>query len=270
MPKLLRMPEVAANMAQAMLQEWAVPENAPFTATDAIATVETEKAVVDIEAETDGVILRTLVPGGTQVEVGAPIALLGDPGEKVPDVDAALADLGVVAGSTTREVPDPEGGTANTETTAVQTEAGAANTDGPGVDGADGHRIFASPLARRLARESGLPLETIRGTGPRGRVLRRDVEAATVPPPAAPPAPAQLPTTGSADYTDVPHTRMRRAIADRLSHSKQTIPHFYLRAAVRADALLHLRAELNDGSAPKVSVNDLVVKAVGRAHALVP
>ena len=116
MARLLRMPEVAANATEAVLADWTVPENASFAAEDTIATVETEKAVVDVEAEEPGVVLKTLVPPGAQVEVGAPIAVLGDPGEQVADIDALLAQFGVVETlppaavvPERREVPDPEG-----------------------------------------------------------------------------------------------------------------------------------------------------------------
>jgi pyruvate dehydrogenase E2 component (dihydrolipoamide acetyltransferase) len=288
MPKLMRMPEVAANTTEAVLAEWAVAERAEFTAQQVIATVETEKAVVDVEAEDGGVLLRTLVPAGSQVEVGAPIALLADPGERVDDVDAALAELGVVADAPAvaperRLVPDdPEGGTAATSgphdgvPEPVPPAAGAAADGGPTANGAattDGGRIFSSPLARRLAREAALPLEAISGTGPRGRILRRDVEAAIAAGPAAGAAATAAhpaPTAADATYTDVPHSRMRRAIANRLTESKRTAPHFYLRATLRVDALVRMRAQLNDGTGPKVSLNDLVVKAVARAHTLVP
>jgi pyruvate dehydrogenase E2 component (dihydrolipoamide acetyltransferase) len=243
MAHLLHMPEIAANATEAVLQEWSVAERAGFAAGEALATVETDKALVEIEAEADGVILEWLVPAGAQVEVGAPIAVLGDPGEQVDDIGALRAALGVAAD----RVPP-------------------AATEG---------RVFASPLARKLARAAGLSVAEIPGSGPGGRIVRRDVEAAVAqrtaagaaagppaPPPPSPPAPVR--------YTEVPHTPTRRVIAARLTESKQTVPHFYLRATVDAGRLLSLRAELNDGAEQRVSVTDLVVKAVARAHTLVP
>jgi pyruvate dehydrogenase E2 component (dihydrolipoamide acetyltransferase) len=236
------MPEIAANATGAVLQDWSVAERAGFAAGEALATVETDKAIVEIEAEADGVILEWLVPAGAQVEVGAPIAVLGDPGEKVDDVGALRAALGVAAD----RVPPATGG-----------------------------RVFASPLARKLAREAGLSVDEISGSGPAGRIVRRDVEAAVaqrtaaVPLAPAPPAPAPS-APAPAPYTEVPHTRTRRVIATRLTESKQTVPHFYLRATVDAGRLLSLRAELNEGAEQRVSVTDLVVKAVARAHTLVP
>jgi pyruvate dehydrogenase E2 component (dihydrolipoamide acetyltransferase) len=261
MARLLRMPGVAANATEAVLQEWTAEEGAHVSAQEPIATVETEKAVVDIEAEGEGVVLKRLVPAGSQVEVGAPIAVIGEPGEQVDDVDALLAELGV--GVETAPPDDPEGGTANTGTGTLPSPAEAQQVAQQVTETNGEHRgrIFSSPLARRLAREAGLAVEEIRGSGPHGRILRRDVEAAV--------AGLEQPAA-KAPYTDIPHTKMRRAIAGRLTESKQTTPHFYLRATIDARRLLRLRRELNDSADVKVSLNDLVVKAVARAHTLVP
>lgn len=272
MAHLMRMPEVAANATEAVLAEWLVSENAGFRAQEPIATVETEKAVVDVEAEADGVVLKTLVAPGAQVEVGAPIAVIAGPGERVEDLATLLAELGV-AESTAQVVagrqdvparPDPEGG-----------------RNGDGGHGPDG-RVFASPLARRMAREAGLAVEDLDGTGPRNRVLRRDVEralaarrggAASARPvrDEEPASPRSLPAgVEQSGVTEVPHSRIRRATAARLTESKQTAPHFYLRATLRVDRLLRLRTELNEGREAPVSLNDLVVMAAGAAHREVP
>lgn len=303
MASLLRMPEVAANATEAVLQDWTVAENVAFGAEDAIAVVETEKAVVDVEADEPGVILRQLVGPGAKVEVGAPIALLGKPGEQLDDVDAVLVELGLAGDVTAGEVSavevpvgevavparrtvpdDPEGGTANTGggdglelSEAARYQRVDQLRETPGRENA---RIFSSPLARRLAKDAGLQLEEIDGTGPRGRITRRDVEAAAASrsePEARVVSPSPVgagrPVAGTPDaatYTEVPHTRMRRAIATRLTESKQHTPHFYLRGTARVDALLELRAALNEDAGAAVSVNDLVVKAVARAHLLVP
>jgi pyruvate dehydrogenase E2 component (dihydrolipoamide acetyltransferase) len=271
MPRLLRMPEVAAGAAEAVLAEWLVAERAEFAAADTLATVETDKAMVDVEADDAGVLLSTLVAPGAHVEVGAPIAVLGQPGEEVPDIGAVLADLGVTAPATPAEPATPAAAPAPAPAAARPAAAGPA---GPGGNG----RVFASPLARKIARQSGVAVETITGTGPGGRILRRDVEAAIAAQPAAPPTaapPAAAPAARSAaarDGEDIPHSRQRRAIAARLTESQQTVPHFYLRATVRADRLVALRAEINTGLADgaRVSVNDLVVKAVAAAHQRVP
>ena len=128
MARLLRMPEVAANATEAVLADWTVAERSAFADRDTIATVETEKAVVDVEADGDGVVLKTLVPPGAQVEVGAPIAVLGDPDEQVADLTALLAELGVAEPEAPvvperRDVPDPEGGTAETGSSAPSLDA---------------------------------------------------------------------------------------------------------------------------------------------------
>jgi pyruvate dehydrogenase E2 component (dihydrolipoamide acetyltransferase) len=181
MARLLRMPEVAANATEAVLADWSVPENTAFAAQDSLATVETEKALVDVEADQAGVVLKALVPPGSQVEVGAPIAVLGDPGEQVADLDALLAELGVADTpapkmAERRDVPDPEGGTASTHPSAPPVETAQPAEPVQAAERANGNRVFASPLARKLAKDAGIPVEEIDGTGPRQRILRRDVE----------------------------------------------------------------------------------------------
>jgi pyruvate dehydrogenase E2 component (dihydrolipoamide acetyltransferase) len=266
MPRVLRMPEVAANATEAVLAEWMVAEHATFAATDTIATVETEKALVDVEAEEAGVVLKTLVPAGAQVEVGAPIAVLGDPGEQVTDLAALLAELGVSEPVATtvperRDVPvDPSSAAPLVEP--VQPVQPVVTPERP-----PNGRVFASPLARKLAKEAGLGIEEIDGTGPRNRVLRRDVEQAV----ASRSAPMPVQTPGSvAELVETPHTPLRRATAGRLQESKRDAPHFYLRSTVRADRLVALREEVNEGAETRISLNDLVIKAVAAAHQAVP
>ena len=301
MPELLRMPEVAAAQTSAVLASWPIAVDTRFSAGDVVATVETDKAVVDVEAESDGVLLRTLVPVGTEVAVGTAIALLARPDERVDDVDAVLTRLGIAADRAPAEVPVRTGAPVPQGAAAAGPGPVAGGIPGTGAP-SNGHgRRFASPLARRLAGEAGLLLTDLDGTGPGGRIIRRDVEAALarrVAPeeadvheasPAAPvpepvariasraPEEAELATQqgrnghfGPSDHTDQPLSRMRRAVAARLTESKATVPHFYVRGSARVDALLRMRAELNDGAEVRVSVNDLVVKAVARAHRLVP
>jgi len=228
---------------------------------------------VDVEADDAGVVLKTLVAPGAHVEVGAPIAVLGQPGEDVADLGAVLAELGVAAAAPAAPAP-----------AAPAPAASAPAASAAPVSAAGNGRVYASPLARKIARQSGVAVETITGSGPGGRILRRDVDAAiaarpAAPPVAAPPAPAPAPAApvagagaGAAPGADIPHSRQRRAIAARLTESKQTAPHFYVRATIRAARLVALRAEINaalDGGA-RVSLNDLVVKAVAAAHQRVP
>jgi pyruvate dehydrogenase E2 component (dihydrolipoamide acetyltransferase) len=253
MARLLRVPEISAGSTEAVLAAWPFAENVRYSATDVIAVVETAKAAIDIEAEEDGVILRRLVGEGAIVTVGQPIALIGMPGESADGIE---------------------------ETLRAQVVASARP---PAVSAAPAamERIFASPLARRLARDAELNLGAIAGTGPAGRIMRRDIEqairtaeAGTGQERATAPVSAAAGTAsrpGPAGYTPVPHSRARQAIAARLAESKQTVPHFYLDGIARAGKLLRLRAQLNDGTSPvRVSVNDLVLKAVARAHQLVP
>jgi pyruvate dehydrogenase E2 component (dihydrolipoamide acetyltransferase) len=261
-PTLLRMPAIAAGAESAVLAEWQVQEDVPFGKSDAIAVVETDKAAVEIEADEPGVILRFLVSSGATVEVGAPIALSGTPGETVSDVDAALRELGL-------------GPVGEDVTAAAPPSTAAAAQSGRG------DRVFATPLVRRLATTAGLDLRSVSGTGPNGRIVRRDIQslltapAVQEPPVQQTPAPTEEPAAvvdrGSLDaFVDVPHSRIRAAIASRLVESKRSAPHFYLRGSCRVDTLLALRADLNAGGIIKVSVNDLIVKAAARAHALVP
>jgi pyruvate dehydrogenase E2 component (dihydrolipoamide acetyltransferase) len=263
-PHLLRVPEIAANDTEATLISWPVAENAAYARSDVIAVVETSKAVVDVEAEADGVVLKRLVTEGTDVGVGDPIAVLGAPGESVTDLAAALRELGVGEGA--EAVAEPAA-----EALATLTPQAAVN---------DGGRLFASPLARRMARDGGLTLADLTGTGPGGRIVRRDVEQALTratpttngdSPASVTAAPEPVAPSEPTGYVDVPHSKSRRAVAERLSESKRTVPHFYLRGTARVDALLALRRELNESNpGVRISVNDLIVKAVARAHVLVP
>ncbi|MFJ1722554.1 2-oxo acid dehydrogenase subunit E2 [Streptomyces sp. NPDC086993] len=270
MAELFRMPAVAADAATAVLSAWQVAEGASFTKDDALVSIETDKAEVDVAAEQDGVLLKTLYEAGVEIEVGDPIAVLGAVGEQAGDLDALLAGLGVVAPgeapkAVRRDVPE--------EPVAQPVAAPASGAP------ERGGRVFSSPLARRLAREAGLDIEALTGTGPGGRIVRRDVDAAVAarrtpePQPAPTPAAAVPRTAAPADtgaHEDIPHSRMRRAIARRLTESKQHTPHFYLRATCAVDELLALRQRINAVSPVKVSVNDLLIKAVATAHTQVP
>jgi len=275
MAHLLRVPEISAGTTEAVLATWPVAENSPYSATDVIATVETAKAVIDIEAEENGVILRRLVPEGADVAVGQPIALIGAPGESADNIEDELRAQGITpdAPAAADAAPDPAA-----PAPAAQADLPAASANGAPA------RIFISPLARRLARTADLDLGDISGTGPNGRIMRRDVERAVravaadqaeaqpQPQPQAPPeTPAAVTPPASANYSEVPHSRVRRAIASRLTESKQTVPHFYVSGSARAGQLLRLRAELNEGASPvRISLNDLIIKAVARTHQLVP
>lgn len=286
MADLLRMPEVAAGSTTAVLSGWPVTEGASFRTGDSLVVVETEKAEVDVPATTNGNLLRTLVPVGAEVEVGSPIAVIGEAGEEVADLDALLVSLGVAAPAPfaeaeRRDLPDP----APPAPTAPEAPA-PAHPQQPSQG-----RIFSSPLARRTAREAGIALESVTGTGPGGRVVRDDVTRAiaaqraqpapSTPAPTAPPAPATAETPpvpvrqaaepgAATPYEAIPHSRIRRAIAARLTRSKQHAPHFYLKGQVHVGELLSLRQQLNAAGDVKISVNDLLLKAIAKAHLQVP
>lgn len=257
MPTMVRMPEVLANAGEAVIQTWLVSEGQEIAIGDPLAEIETEKAVVEYVSEVDGIVGRLIAEAGATIAVGEPIAVVLAPGETMADVDAAPDDVA--------ESPTPE-----PELVAVGAAVPAA--------AANGRRLFATPLVRKLARERGIELETVTGTGPGGRIVRRDLERLPVaaPAPAEPtsaPQPVHTPAavaSPTAGYTDVPLTPMRKAIARRLSESKSTVPHFYVTADCRVDELITLRRNVNESSTVKVSLNDFVLKAVAGALVEVP
>lgn len=254
MATLLRMPEVAANATHAVLAAWNKQVGDAVAAGEVLADIESDKAVVELAADEAGTIGHLLVAAGQEVEVGAPIAVLLAPGETVADVAALLAASGSAAA------------VGLAQDVAPMAERRAATPTAPVG------RLFASPLARRLARERGIDLATCVGSGPNGRIVKRDVEAAC--PVAAPAAPAAAAVAAPAAFHEKPHSAMRRTIARRLSESKSSIPHFYLTVDCRMDALLALRAGMNAASATratrKISVNDFIVRAAALALREVP
>jgi pyruvate dehydrogenase E2 component (dihydrolipoamide acetyltransferase) len=267
MATILRMPEVLANATEAVVSTWTVEVGQSFSTGDTLAEVETEKALVDLPAEQDGILGRILAKPGDSTQVGAPIAVLIAEGETEADIDAALGAFADPA-SAPEATSSPETGPSSasgTKTTPVPEATPVPElVEGPST------RLFISPVARIRARENGVDPGTIRGTGPGGRIVRVDVEAAISAKPAAPSAAPSTPTESGAGYTAIPHTGMRKAIARRLTESKSTVPHFYLTTDCRVDALLALRAQANATSPVKISVNDFVVKAVAAAFADVP
>ena len=263
MATLLRMPEVAANATHATLAAWSKKEGEPIAAGDCLAEVETDKAIVEISADSAGVMGQWLVPAGQEVEVGAPIAVLLAAGEAAADVQALLQAAGGVATAPAAAAASAVPGTPAPAATTAQ---------------ASGERLRASPLARRLAAQRGVDLSRLQGSGPGGRIVKIDVEraqaAAPAPAPASAPvaaAPAAAPAgSGASAFTEVPHSSMRRTIARRLAESKSTIPHFYLTVECRMERLLALRTEINASASRKISVNDFIVRAVAVALREVP
>ncbi|MDQ1551293.1 MAG: hypothetical protein QOD50_715 [Actinomycetota bacterium] len=261
MATILRMPEVLANATEAVVSTWTVEVGASFSAGDTLAEVETEKALVDLPAEQDGILGRILAKPGDSTQVGAPIAVLISSGETEADIDALL-------GSTPASDPGPASALAPAPASASAATPVPEPIPVPElVEGSK--RLFISPIARIRARENGVDLTAIRGTGPNGRIVRVDVEAA-ISARLAPSPTRAVATESGAGYTAIPLTAMRKAIARRLTESKSTVPHFYLTADCNVDALLTARAQANELSPVKLSVNDFVVKAVAAAFTDVP
>ena len=336
MPINVTMPALSPTMEEGNLAKWLVKEGDKVSSGDVLAEIETDKATMEVEAVDEGVVARIVVPAGTEgVKVNAVIAILAAEGEEASNVgdgpsgnggikkpaDAAAspdvaADDVVVGSIEDAEDPDKRGYGRSADTSAgasggaapersADAKAVAAGTSA----GAGSDRIIASPLAKRIAKEAGIDLASVAGSGPRGRIVKSDVEAAvtsgsTSQAQAGAQKPAEPPAQGRADapaaasvkpqsdeqimklfaegsYETIPHDGMRKTIARRLVEAKSTIPHFYLTVDCDLDALLALRMQLNaaapvvkseggDKPAYKLSVNDMVIKAMAMALKAVP
>lgn len=281
MATIITMPAVVADATQAAIQQWLVAVGDTIAAGQPIAEIETEKATVELEAESHGTVGRLLIEAGTSVEVGEPIAVLIEPGEDESSIDRQIAAAG---GATQSESQQPVPSDTEAPTLTASGEAPV-----PVQSGSAHERVFSTPIARKLAKDAGVDVRDVNGSGPQGRILRRDVELALSRPArtatttlaadsAAAAEPSISPTVervpaSRVDYEDIPLSGMRRAIARRLSESKTTVPHFYLSIDISMDPLLALRRQVNDGFAStglKVTVNDLVLKALGGALADTP
>ena len=287
MPTEILMPALSPTMEEGTLAKWLVKEGDSVASGDLLAEIETDKATMEFEAVDEGVIGKILVPEGSEgVKVNTPIAVLLEEGESADDIAAAAAGA---------SEPPSEAASAPASGAGAPSPApgSAAKAAPPAPAGADGGRIFASPLARRLAAEKGLDLAAIKGSGPRGRIVKADILAAdqgaaradgAAAAKAAAPAPATAPAAGPStdailktyegrEFEEVKLDGMRRTIAARLTEAKQSIPHFYLRRDIRLDALMAFRAELNaklESRGVKLSVNDFIIKACALALQQVP
>lgn len=299
MPTNILMPALSPTMEKGNLAKWLKKEGDTIKSGDIIAEIETDKATMEVEAVDEGILARIVVPEGTaDVAVNEIIGVIAAEGEdakaapakaeapkaEAPKADAAKSEVPAKAEVETRQP--------------AMTAVAGLNTAGKSVSG---DRPFASPLARRLAKEAGLDLSKVQGSGPHGRIVEKDIEtaktgggakaapatAASGPAAASKPAAAPLASGLSDDavrklfapdsYEEIPHDGMRKTIARRLTESKQTIPHFYLTVDCELDALLKLRGELNDAAPQKdgkpgykLSVNDMVIKALALALRAVP
>jgi len=259
------MPALSPTMTEGTLARWLKAEGDRVAAGDVIAEIETDKATMEVEAVDEGILGRIIVAEGTEgVAVNTPIAVLVEDGEAVPDAAAAASSPQVKQTA----APAHESG----EKTASPVQKSEPVSEVP--------RVKASPLARRVAKTDGVDLASVTGTGPNGRIVRRDVEQAKAAPMVAPAdtvRPQQtLPPVSAGGVTRVPNSSMRKVIARRLSESKQTVPHFYVSVDVELDALLALRSRLNAASPGegegqfKLSVNDMLIKASALALRRVP
>ena len=310
MPTPILMPALSPTMEVGTLSKWLVKEGDTVQSGDVIAEIETDKATMEVEAVDEGKVGKLLVSEGTaDVPVNEPIAMLLAEGEDASALEGAAAPAAKKADAAPAPAEKPAAEKPAAEKAPEKSEAAPASP-APKANGAatgDSGRVFASPLAKRMAEADGLDLSAIEGSGPHGRVVKRDVEAAKASggaakaaapaeaggaPSAAPKAaaaPAGAPMQGMTDaqirasfpegsFEELPHDGMRKTIARRLTESKQTVPHFYLSVDVELDALLKLRGELN-ASAPKdadgkpaykLSVNDFVIKAMALSLKAVP
>ncbi|MBZ9998421.1 MULTISPECIES: pyruvate dehydrogenase complex dihydrolipoamide acetyltransferase [unclassified Mesorhizobium] len=311
MPINITMPALSPTMEEGNLSKWLVKEGDKVSPGDVIAEIETDKATMEVEAVDEGTVAKLVVPAGTEgVKVNALIAVLAAEGEDASAAaksggDAAPAKAEPPKAETSKTEtptsPSDGGGRAAGEPTAATPTPAGRPADPPHKGEGEG-RTFASPLARRIAKEAGVDVSAVTGTGPHGRVVRADVDAAiagggakaapAAKAPAGAPAAAPAPVKAMSDdqvlklfeegsYELVPHDNMRKTIARRLVEAKTTIPHFYLTLDCELDALLSLRTQLNaaapvkktdKGEAPayKLSVNDMVIKAMAMALKAVP
>ena len=294
MPTPIKMPALSPTMEEGTLAKWLVKPGDKVEAGDIMAEIETDKATMEFEAVDEGTIASIAVEEGTEgVKVGTVIAMLAEEGEDLDEAAAAAPSDASEAGD------DETAGAAEADTGAKDEPAKAAprasaeparaaietDTKAPAAPKDDsGGRIIASPLARRIAEQKGVDLAGVTGSGPRGRIVKADVEGletgaapakaeGSSPAASAPPKPATLGGDLDAPYEATKLNNVRKVIARRLTEAKQTIPHIYLTVDVRLDALLDLRKQLNsslEADGVKLSVNDLLIKALARALQRVP
>ena len=278
MPTEILMPALSPTMEEGTLAKWHVKEGDKVSSGDIMAEIETDKATMEFEAVDEGVMGKILIAEGTEgVKVNDVIAILLEDGESADDIAATPAAEPAAQPAATAEAA-PAGGSDKVAPPA------------PAAPVKDGNRVFATPLARRIAADKGLDLAAIAGSGPYGRIVKADVESATATPKAAAPTAAKaeapaatlaagpstdavLKTYADRPFEEVKLDGMRKTIAARLTEAKQSVPHFYLRRDINLDALMKFRAQLNkqlEGRGVKLSVNDFIIKACALALQQVP
>ncbi|MCX5614045.1 pyruvate dehydrogenase complex dihydrolipoamide acetyltransferase [Bombella saccharophila] len=251
------MPALSPTMTEGTLARWVKKEGDAVQSGDVIAEIETDKATMEVEAVDEGILGKILIPEGTEhVAVKTPIAILVEEGEAVPEAPETAPAAAKAEAPAQAEKPEP---------VVISSFDPAQQTSTQKAD--KGERIFISPLARRIAKENGVDIASLTGTGPNGRILRRDVEKAKGQTSSTTASSATAaPAAGSVER--VKHSGMRKVIARRLTESKTQVPHFYVSVDIELDALLALRSRLNkalEAEGCKISVNDMMIKAVALA-----
>ena len=275
------MPALSPTMTEGNIAKWHKKEGDEVASGDLLAEIETDKATMELEAVEEGILGKIIAAEGSEnIAVNTPIAVMLEEGE-----DASAAEAAASVAPAVEPAPAP---TAAPEPASTpEAEPAPAPQPAPAAPKSNGARVFVSPLAKRIAADAGIDIGAISGSGPHGRVVKRDVDAAiaggvaapaaapsAAPPAPAAPAPAQLPVVAGG-YTEVPHTNMRKVIARRLQESKQTVPHFYVTMECEIDKLLAMRKNLNaraeaTGEDYKISVNDFIIRAAAFAMKKVP
>lgn len=252
MAETVTMPKLGFDMAEGTLVRWVIAEGQPVSRGSVLAEIETDKATVEVESSFDGIVAKHLVEQGSVVPVNTPIAIVAQPGEAV---EAGKEDAAEKPEGEKKEAAQP----ANEKPQPPEEE----QTSAPSTPATSSGRLKASPLARRIASEKGIELAQVQGSGPGGRIIKKDVESWRLPPtqPQAAPQPAAL------SGETVPLTRLRAAIARRMVEATQNVPHFYVTHEYKMDALLALRKQMNAylPEGEKLSVNDFIVRAVALA-----
>lgn len=258
----MTMPAMSPTMTEGGISAWKKAEGEAFSTGDVLLEIETDKAAIDVEAQDDGILAKIVAQDGSKnVAVGSTIAILAEEGD---DLSGATE----LAANAAKEVPSPPKEEKIPEAPESSKEPSPAPSTVSKPELPKGDRIYASPIAKKIALERGIPLSKVKGTGPDGRIIREDIEKykpelASVGAPAGP----------SADYVDIPLSNMRRTIAARLAESKVQSPHYYLTVDIQMDKVLKLREVFNKSLAEKgakLSINDFVVKAVAKALEDVP
>ena len=294
----ITMPALSPTMEEGTLSKWDIKEGDKVSPGDTVAEIETDKATMEVDAADEGTLVKIVVPAGTQgVKVNALIGILAEDGESAEDAIKAIEDEEKKQASSSSAAAQPTAPAAPAKAATAPKQATPTSSETPGTE--KGNRIFASPLARRLAKHNGLQLSLISGTGPHGRIIKRDIDSALANGTGKAASNVEQSVQSSVslessssdeltmklfntdEYEIVPHDGMRKTIAKRLVESKHTVPHFYVTIDCEIDALLKLRAELNAAApmvkndvgekpAYKLSVNDMVIKATALALKAVP